>query len=110
MNKILEWYTATTGNDTVNAVATKANVNQPTLARQLKQGRIGHRLIVAIARAYDADPIDGLVASGLITAEDLRKRGVRAMITDLTDRELTDEVWRRLVAGTAGPEFTDPLG
>ena len=52
-----------------------------------------------MARAYKADPIEGLLVARIITEHDLRFAKREALLADLTDRELADEVWRRMQEG-----------
>ena len=104
MNTI-EWYENTVGDTSENSVATKAGINQRTLNRQLKAGRLTAETVAAVAAAYDRDVLDALVIAGLITREQIKRHGVRAALEAATDQELSDEVWRRMSAGRGGREF-----
>lgn len=95
----IEWFKRVTAGDSVNAAANAANLNQPTLSRQVHAGALSPESIVAIARAYDADPIEGLIISGLVTEDDVRKHGAEVLIEHLSDRLLADEVWNRMQDG-----------
>lgn len=105
MNTI-EWFETVSAGDSVNAAATIAGINQPTLARQIKAGVLSPESIVAIARAYDADPINGLIIAGLISEVDVARHGADVLLETLTDKMLADEVWNRMQAGKAGVEIT----
>lgn len=106
---ITDWYRRTIGTDSHNAAAAKAHVNPSTVTRQLHDGRLGYDLIVPIARAYGADPIEGLIIAGLITQDDIDMHANRATLADATDAEIADEVWRRLTEGRAHPVFDRPM-
>lgn len=106
---IADWYRRTIGTDSHNAVAARAGVNQSTITRQLRDGRLGYDLIVPIARAYGADPIEGLIVAGLITQDDIDMHTPRATLVEATDKEIADEVWRRLVEGQEHPVFDKPM-
>ena len=102
----MNWYNATTAGDTVNAVAAKSGLVGSTLSRQLKSETLTPESIVAVARAYKADPIEGLIISGLITEADVSLHGAEALLESLTDRMIANEVWRRMSDGSGHPEFS----
>ena len=103
----MEWYRRVVGDATVNAVAARAGVVQTTLNRQVKVGRLAPETAVAIARAYGVDVIDGLLACGLLTEEDVRRHGIVPVLEDATDDEIAEEVMRRL--RDAHPGLDKPL-
>lgn len=106
MNELMSWYSATTSDDTVNAVASRAGLVGSTLSRQLKAETLTPESIVAIARAYNADAIEGLIISGLITEADVSRHGAQALLESITDRMIANEVWRRMADGSGHPEFS----
>ena len=106
MNAIMTWYNNTTNGDTTNAVASKARLVGSTLSRQLKADTLAPESVVAIARAYNADPIEGLIIAGPITEDDVRRHGADVLLGSLDDRMLANEVWRRLASGGDHPEFS----
>lgn len=104
MNTLMSWYKRVTGGDTTNAVASKSGLVGSTLSRQLKADTLAPESIVAIARAYDVDAIEGLIIAELITEDDVRRHGTVALLETLTDRAIANEVWRRMASGEH-PEF-----
>lgn len=106
---ITEWFTDLIGADSVNAAAGKADINQSTLSRQLNAGRLSPEMVVPLARAYGADVIDALVTHGLVSQADVQRHYVRAALADATDRELADEVWRRMQEGRGGEIWDEPV-
>lgn len=107
MSAIIKWLKSTVGEDSTNAVAANAGIVASTLFRQIRAETLTPEVIVAIARAYKTDPIDGLITSGLITEEDLQFATRETFLQDLTDRELADEVWQRMQRGQATDVITD---
>lgn len=107
---ITEWFADLIGDDSVNAAAGKADINQSTLSRQLNAGRLSPEMVVPLARAYGADVIDALVVHGLISPEDVQKHAVRAALADATDAEIADEVWKRLNDGREHATFDEAVG
>lgn len=102
----VQWFKTTTGGDSVNAAAKASGLNQPTLARQINGGALSPESIVAIARAYNADAIEGLIISGLITEADVSRHGAQTLLESITDRMIANEVWRRMADGSGHPEFS----
>lgn len=96
---IMKWFRTVTQGDSVNAAAKAAGLNQPTLSRQVNAGTLSPESVVAIARAYDADPLEGLIILGLITEDDVKRHGAAVILSDLTDKMLADEVWDRMQEG-----------
>ena len=92
----IDWYRRTTKDASTNAVALKAGIVQSTLSRQLKAGDLTPESVVAIARAYRVDVLDGLVELGLISADDIRAHGVHVALRGALDIELAAEITRRL--------------
>lgn len=101
----IKWYESLVGDASENAVAMKAGVNQRTLNRQIKRGRLGPEVVVAIAQAYGYDVLDALVIAELITPEQIEAHGIRAALKAASDRELADEVWGRMAEGRGPVEF-----
>lgn len=93
---ITEWYETTTGGDTVNAVATRAKINQPTLHRQVQNWRLSAETVVHIARGYGKSALDGLMVLGLIKQADIDAHFKHLQLSDYTDAEIVDEIARRL--------------
>lgn len=104
MNTV-EWFRSVTSGDSVNAAAIRAGLNQPTLSRQVKAGILSPESIVAVARAYKADAIEGLIISGLISEADVNRHGADLILQKLEDHEIANEVWRRMGDGKNHPEF-----
>lgn len=96
---IMKWFRTVTQGDSVNAAAKASGLNQPTLSRQVNASTLSPDSVVAIARAYDADPIEGLIILGLITEEDVKRHGATVILADLTDQMLANEVWDRMQEG-----------
>lgn len=104
-----EWFDRVRGDDTVNAVAEKSGIVQSTLLRQLQRGHLGIVEAIKIARAYSQNPLTPLLEAGHITEDDLRSWRAQGALADATDREIADEVWRRLVDGSATADLSEPL-
>lgn len=90
-----EWFNERVGTDSVNAAAKTAGLAQATLDGQLKRGSLPAESVIKIARAYDYNPVQGLVDTGYLDA--LEAQGKIAIINweDVTDAELCKELLDR---------------
>lgn len=108
MTDKMAWYRHVTGTDSVNAVAKRAGLVQTTLAAQVRKGELTPQSAVAIARAYQSDPLRALVAIGLVAADEVDAYARRVALGDVSDEELAREVWVRMSSGTASALLTTP--
>ena len=97
------WMSAVTDGDSINAVANRTGMIQTTLNRQVRGGALTPETVVAIARAYGAPVLPGLVACGLITEAEaaLKERAseVEEVLATATDRQIINSVLARLAGG-----------
>lgn len=108
MTDKMAWYRHVTGTDSVNAVAKRAGLVQTTLAAQVRKGELTPQSAVAIARAYQSDPLHALVAIGLVAADEVDAYARRVALGDVSDEELAREVWVRMSSGAASAPLTAP--
>lgn len=111
---IIEWIQSIAGGDARGAVADKAGQHRATFNRQYDAGRVPPATIVAIARAYSADPLRGLVAAGLLTEDEianLQPASAAEFLASLTDMDLLHELIRRVddEGSLAHPALVQPL-
>lgn len=100
---IKEWLDRITGGDTRENIADTINVSRRTLQNQIA-GTPKMETVVAIAEAYDANPITALVDLGLVDERHLARLvgDIDAALTAASPEALGAEVLRRLKEGRAG--------
>lgn len=105
VQELSQWVAQTISGDSWRAVAEKLHTTHPTIQRRLKNHEAD--AIVEIARAYDANPIPGLIAAGTITSDDVTTFAGKCAADDLTDVELARIIVERLEAQEANeyPQF-----
>ncbi|WP_216395983.1 hypothetical protein, partial [Arcanobacterium phocae] len=110
--KIKEWLEKTThskeGELSINAIANASDIPQATLNRRVKAGDLTADMVIAISRAYEYDVVGALLELGFITKRDLTVQKIKVALADATDKELVDEIARRLDQGNR-EEFDKPL-
>lgn len=92
---IEDWYKGTVGDDTPNAVAENSGIVVSSLWRQLPD-KISPSNIVKIAHAYGVPALDGLVAIGLISDDDVAHLMSDDALRNASDEQLINELTRRL--------------
>jgi transcriptional regulator with XRE-family HTH domain len=97
MNDSEKWFFSALKDESILAVAEKIGVQQATLNRQIRGNRLSPENVVKIADAYGVDAIDGLIAIGLITEDHAQAHITLASLRAATDKEIAEEIWRRLV-------------
>ncbi|USR79370.1 hypothetical protein [Arcanobacterium pinnipediorum] len=65
-------------------------------------------MVIAISRSYEYDVVGALLELGFITKRDLTVQKIKVALADATDKELVDEISRRLENGNR-EEFDKPL-
>lgn len=103
---IQDWIESVAGT-TLRQVALATEIPVPTLARQVREQAVTPETVVRIARKYEASPLGGFVAIGLITDKEANAMSVAEALGRASDLELANEAIRRIEAGIAGGAITD---
>lgn len=85
-----EWFEKRVGGNSVNAAARKSGIVQTTLDGQLKRGSLPAESVIKISRAYGYSPVQGLVDTGYLKAEEARGGVTVTNLEELSDFELLD--------------------
>ena len=94
MNKKQEWYLRTTQGDSFNKVGRKSGRDPSAIGRAAAKGwKLSAETVIAIAIAYNQNPIDALIACGLIPPVN-GTHGVT--LEQATNRQLLDEIEKRM--------------
>lgn len=90
-----EWLARATAGETQTQIAERLGVSRATVARWARRSVLDPNTVLAIARAYNADPIQGLLASGWLEPGDLENGGMRYLISVTPTSTLVRELYRR---------------
>lgn len=91
-----EWLELATGGDTQTQIGHKLGVSRATVARWSRRRVPDPNTVLALARAYKADPIRGLLSSGWLKASDLNNGGMRYVVSFAPTEVLVNELHTRL--------------
>lgn len=106
MTDTREWYEKTIGSDSTRAAAIASGIPVATLSRQAPDA-LTPESVVKLARAYQVSAIDGLVAQGFLSEQDVEVIAARGALEDFTDEQLADEVLRRMKLGGESAQVYD---
>jgi transcriptional regulator with XRE-family HTH domain len=107
------YFAALIGADSNAEAARKSGITEATLGRW-KKGSVDPkpRQVVVIARAYNASPVEALIAAGYLHPDDIDQPAQaprRLQITEFTELELAQELVRRIEAGEMRDELEDDV-
>ncbi|WKS69799.1 DNA-binding protein [Corynebacterium accolens] len=92
---INEWIKGLIGEDSYRAAAVKADTTGPTITRQLQKGHLSPEMVIALCRAYDRSPVQGLVETGYINEYEVEGVDLAIALHDATNEQLLNEIMRR---------------
>lgn len=89
------WIADLIGEDTRRTASSKAGMSESTLSRQLSRGTLRPEMVIALCRAYNRKPVDGLVETGYLQPWEIEGVGIDAAIDRATNKQLLDGIMRR---------------
>lgn len=94
MDKLGQWIEKVTDNASWRMIGEQLGTTHSTIQRRLRQDTA--TAICEIAAAYDANPIDGLLAAQVVSLTQLQEFNKQASLSSFTDLELAQEIVNRL--------------
>ena len=79
--------------DSLRAAAAKSNIAVSTLSRQ--QDSLPPEMVIALCRAYDRSPVQGLIETGYINDYEVEGPDVAIALDKATNQQLLDQVMKR---------------
>lgn len=106
VTELAQWVEEVTGEDSWRTIAEKLHTTHATIKRRLTNHEAD--AIVELARAYDLNPISGLLAAGIITVSDVKKAARTFTVEDMTDVEVAQIIVDRLEAAERRSNASTP--
>ncbi|MEU1430065.1 hypothetical protein ABZ412_23595 [Nocardia sp. NPDC005746] len=91
-----EWKQAVSNGDSDRAIAARMGTNQMRVARHLSGDSPVAETVIAFSRTYGVSPIEGLIAAGFLTRDDVLRASLVEALREATGAELAAEVTRRM--------------
>ncbi|MFE3193307.1 hypothetical protein ACFXHA_30190 [Nocardia sp. NPDC059240] len=91
-----EWKQAVSHGDSDRAIAVRMGTNQMRVSRHLSGDAPVAETVIAFSRTYDVSPVEGLIAAGFLTRDDILRASLVEALREATGAELAAEVTRRL--------------
>lgn len=89
------WLTELIGEDTRRTASSKAGMAESTLSRQLSRGSLSPEMVIALCRAYDRSPVQGLIETEYINDYEVQGPDVAIALSKATNQQLLDEIMKR---------------
>lgn len=89
------WLQDLIGGDSMRTAAQRTDYAQTTISRQLSRGHLSPEMVIALCRAYDRSPVQGLVETGYINEYEVEGVDLAIALHDATNEQLLDEIMRR---------------
>ncbi|MGO7983390.1 hypothetical protein ACC691_36680, partial [Rhizobium johnstonii] len=105
---LIDHLNAVTGNASSRAMGERIGMVHTTLRKQLIGDDTPASTVVALCRAYGVPLAPAFIAAGFITEQEARAFSGPMNLSTITDLELSKEMLRRVVAGTASTSITEP--
>lgn len=109
-----EWLIDLKGEDSMRAASQKSGYAQTTLQRQIDKGSLSPEMVIALCRAYDHSPVQGLIETGYINEYEVEGVDLAIALHDATNEQLLNEIMRRsdpearyLFGADGDPEVVD---
>lgn len=96
-----KWLRRITGDATQAEIAKRIGVSRATVQRWAVRKVIDPETVLKLARAYRVDPVEGLLAGGWLSLEDISMDGFRAVLQQAPTLFLVQELLTRAEASHA---------
>jgi hypothetical protein len=93
---LMEWIAETTDNASARRIASRLNRSNDSVSRWLKRGDMPADVIIQLARVYDGNLLEGVLAGGVIVPEDVEK-AMPSLLRYAPMWMLTEELHRRTI-------------
>lgn len=106
-DELREWRRAVAGRDSDRQIASRMGVPNSRVSRQFgDSGALSMEFVVEFARAYGANPVDGLVAAGFIERDEALRAAASSSLRVATPLQLLNELVRREKEAEEGKRTT----
>jgi hypothetical protein len=89
-----KWLLVSTRGDSIRAIAAKIGYSPDSVARWRDKDTMPAEVLVRLVRVYDADLVEGALAAGIVTEEDIQQ-AMPALVRGAPTVLLTEELHRR---------------
>ncbi|MFE3189387.1 hypothetical protein ACFXHA_10290 [Nocardia sp. NPDC059240] len=102
------WKRAVTRGDSTRAIAERLNSNGPRIKRHLEESDPPvAETVIELARAYGVNPVEGLLAAGLIDKNEVNQAAAKDAVAAIPMLQLLEEAVARERAAIARREARD---
>ncbi|RDI68776.1 hypothetical protein DFR76_101311 [Nocardia pseudobrasiliensis] len=96
MERFLEWRNRVADGDSERAIAVRMGIGNNRVGRHLRESDPPvAETVIDFARAYGVNPVDGLVAAGLVAQEEALRAAASEPLRSASTLQLLEELTRR---------------
>ncbi|MCM6775674.1 hypothetical protein NDR87_18475 [Nocardia sp. CDC159] len=96
MERFLEWRNRVADGDSERAIAARMGIGNNRVGRHLRESDPPvAETVIEFARAYGVNPVDGLVAAGLVSQEEALRAAASEPLRSASTLQLLEELTRR---------------
>ena len=89
------WIEDLIGTDSLRTASGKIGYSQSTITRQLSRNTLTPQAVIALCRAYDRKPVDGLVETGYLHEWEIEGVGIDSALDQATNDQLVKQIMKR---------------
>jgi hypothetical protein len=108
MNPLMEWVSTLTQQESARAISEKVGRSHTAVSKWLRSGCMPAEVVIDIARSYNGDVVEGLLAGGLMIPADLANGGLRSAVRHAPTIFLTEELHARATAAETAKASARP--
>lgn len=109
---LIDWVAQATGDASARSIADRMRKSHTAVARWIREGDMPCYAIIELASVYKADPVEGLMAGGFISPDDMRNIGMQQAVkfapSEMLILELADRARTYKEASDRGEEWNPP--
>lgn len=89
------WFKELTGGASLREAGLASGISKSTLSRNLDSNHMAPETVIALCRAYDRSPVQGLIETGYINDYEVEGPDVAIALDKATNQQLLDQIMKR---------------
>ena len=89
------WFKELTGGASLREAGLASGISKSTLSRNLDSNHMAPETVIALCRAYDRSPVQGLIETEYINDYEVQGPDVAVALSKATNQQLLDEIMKR---------------
>jgi transcriptional regulator with XRE-family HTH domain len=95
METWFQWLTRVTLGDSQDVIARRTGVSRASVGRWFRRERVDGVVVLRVAAAYGADPLEGLIAARWLVSTEISYDAIRSVVKRAPSNMLIEELYAR---------------